>query len=233
MHIYTFPAHILWQWIDDLWCSRILQFINTHYGQVGDKKRSPGTGGAGALLVCCREARTFPHRELICPRHVIKMEVCFDKDTLGHYFPTQLVRPWLFEETSRKNDTWKQWECVNVHQGSAYVTIKPYRGVIIYMKRPRNQRRNHLPVQFSRVNISGSDARRVRPCCCPTLSFHVAFPINSLPYVCTLPLLSIPTRLRVVLLWYEDVLLFFMVILCHCCNPSDFVSRLFVHSRFF
>lgn len=33
------------------------------------------------------------------------MEVCFDKDTLGHYFPTELVRLQLLEEASRKNDT--------------------------------------------------------------------------------------------------------------------------------
>lgn len=46
------------------------------------------------------------------------------------------------------------------------------------------------------------------------------------------PLLSIPLSLRVALLWYEDVF-FFMVILCRCCNPSVFVSRLFVHSCFF
>lgn len=37
--------------------------------------------------------------------HVIKMEVCFDKDTLGHYFPTELVSVWLLKEASRKNDT--------------------------------------------------------------------------------------------------------------------------------
>lgn len=32
----------------------------------------------------------FPLEELVCPRRVIKMEICFDKDTLGHFFPTEL-----------------------------------------------------------------------------------------------------------------------------------------------
>lgn len=60
-------------------------------------------------------ARKSHRGEQICPRHVIKMEVCFDRDTLGHYFPTELVRLQLFEGASRKNDTsvkttWKQGE---------------------------------------------------------------------------------------------------------------------------
>lgn len=41
-------------------------------------------------------------------------------------------------------------------------------------------------VLFSRVNVSVCDAGRARSCCCPTLSFHVAFPTNSLLCVCTL-----------------------------------------------
>lgn len=56
------------------------------------------------MWVCCRGAREFRRGELTCPGHVIKMEVCFDKDTLGHYFPTELVRLRLFKELSRKND---------------------------------------------------------------------------------------------------------------------------------
>lgn len=46
----------------------------------------------------------FPQGELICPRQVIKMEVCFDKDTLGHFFPTELARIRLFRVAARKPD---------------------------------------------------------------------------------------------------------------------------------
>lgn len=56
-------------------------------------------------LSAAEGARKSHSGEQICPRHVIKMEVCFDKDTLGHYFPTELVRLRLFEEAPRKSDT--------------------------------------------------------------------------------------------------------------------------------
>lgn len=32
------------------------------------------------------------------------MDACFDKDILGHYFPTELVSVWLFKDASGKND---------------------------------------------------------------------------------------------------------------------------------
>lgn len=65
---------------------------------------------------------------------------------------------------------------------------------------------------------------------CPTLSFHVAFPMNSLLYVCTLPLLSIPAS-GVDVGWRR----FFggKVMPCPCCNQSVFyMSRLFVQRLF-
>lgn len=34
----------------------------------------------------------FPQGGFVCPRQVIKMEVCFNKDTLGHFFPTELAK---------------------------------------------------------------------------------------------------------------------------------------------
>lgn len=135
------------------------------------------------------------------------MEVCFDKDTLGHYFPTELVK--LFEEASRKNDkspkkNVKCWKCcfrtrLSTHPDQTL-------GLSGY-KWPKNHSllfRSQLPLLISRVNASICDAGRARSCCCPTLFFHVAFPINSLLYVCTFPLLSIPLVLRVALLWYGD-----------------------------
>lgn len=39
-----------------------------------------------------------------CSRRVIKVEVCFNKDTLGHFFPTELAKLMLFRNTSRNLD---------------------------------------------------------------------------------------------------------------------------------
>lgn len=46
------------------------------------------------------------------------MEVCFDKDTLGHFFPTELATVWPFRETKGKPDiplnTPKDELCVHI-----------------------------------------------------------------------------------------------------------------------
>lgn len=44
----------------------------------------------------------FPQGGLVCPRRVIKMEVCFNKDTLGHFLPTEFARVLLFRDMSRR-----------------------------------------------------------------------------------------------------------------------------------
>lgn len=41
---------------------------------------------------------------LVCPSRVIKMKVCFNKDTLGHFFPTELARVLRLIDMSRKPD---------------------------------------------------------------------------------------------------------------------------------
>lgn len=44
----------------------------------------------------------FPQREMACPRRAIKMDVCFQGDTLGHIFPTALAKAWPSRDTARK-----------------------------------------------------------------------------------------------------------------------------------
>lgn len=57
--------------------------------QLGDNRGPLGGGGfhhgSGSAV---EGPEGFPQGELIHPRRVIKMEACFDKGTLGHFFPT-------------------------------------------------------------------------------------------------------------------------------------------------
>lgn len=119
----------------------------------------------------------FPQGELILPRRVIKMEVCFDKDTLGHFFPTALARVRLFRDASRKPDMLLKTEkgqVWRVHLFSALaipvtwfsichdkvlVHTPSYQAMIVCIGKmwPWNRRclfcRSQLPVHFSGVNM--------------------------------------------------------------------------------
>lgn len=89
-----------------------------------DKKRR--LGQEERVLVGSANEGPESSIQLICPGHVIKMDACFDKDILGHYFPTELISVWLFKEASRKNDTSPEniKNDENVVLGSVLVPIK-------------------------------------------------------------------------------------------------------------
>lgn len=108
--------------------------------------------------------------ELVCPRQVIKMEVCFDKDALGHFFPTQLARVRLFEDASREPNVLPQAKIDKYVEGMGqYIMIKSCSYLVVitcFGKRSRRCLlcRSQLPVHFSRVKISVCDVtQRVLP----------------------------------------------------------------------
>lgn len=64
---------------------------SAHCVDAGGTKRPLGAGSRGCItgLITAEGPEGFPQEELACPSQVIKMEDCFDKDTLGHFFPTE------------------------------------------------------------------------------------------------------------------------------------------------
>lgn len=70
----------------------ILQLVMHIVLMLGEQRGHLGLGAEGASLqhTAAEGPEGFPQEELACPSQVIKMEVCFDKDTLGHFFPTEL-----------------------------------------------------------------------------------------------------------------------------------------------
>lgn len=161
------------------------------------------------------------------------MEVCFDKDTLGHYFPTELVGLRLFEEASRKNDTSVKKKPDNNENavckcaprlGTRPDQVRALSGCICEHETTKISEMFALQITAS-CTLQQGKHQRLWCKTCPTLSFHVASSINSLLYVCTLPLLSI-AACDIVVVWS---CFFFggQVMPCPCCNQSVFYKQFF------
>lgn len=79
---------------DSMLMTRVLSQLklvgNAHCVHVGGQRGRLGREQWVHHASAAEGPEGFPLEELVCPRRVIKMEVCFDKDTLGHFFPTEL-----------------------------------------------------------------------------------------------------------------------------------------------
>lgn len=104
-HFLLILTHMLPQRVDDMRAETdprvyhpLLQFqYSTVCALVMLGDSGAAWSGRSASWVCGQGTRRFSSGGLVCPRRVIKMEVCFNKDARGHFLPTDFTRVRLFQ----------------------------------------------------------------------------------------------------------------------------------------
>lgn len=107
LHTKAFPAygksHVVTACCEHVWCCswNCAPLFETQWVHFRGTM-TPSGWGVVQWVHHAEGPEGFPQEELLCPKRVIKMEVCFDKEPPGHFFPTELASTRLPRDTPRK-----------------------------------------------------------------------------------------------------------------------------------